>query len=70
MKHCGSQRRGYRSRYHGERQARIASGDGLSIKRVNIRSRGHAIECRINAEHPISLRSFSRDGRKVYSQSR
>lgn len=39
-------------------QLRIASGDGLSVKQVDIRPRGHAIECRINAEHPISFVPF------------
>ena len=39
-------------------QLRIASCDGLSIKQADIRSRGHAIECRINAEHPISFVPF------------
>jgi acetyl-CoA carboxylase biotin carboxylase subunit len=31
---------------------RIASGKALTKKQGNIRMRGHAIECRINAEHP------------------
>jgi len=39
-------------------QLRIASGDGLSVKQVDVRPRGHAIECRINAEHPISFVPF------------
>ena len=43
-------------------QLRIASGDGLSIKQADIRSRGHAIECRRNAEHPISFVPFYEDG--------
>ncbi len=38
-----------------EQQLRIASGDGLSINQKDIKIKGHAIECRINAEHPISF---------------
>ena len=33
-------------------QLRIASGEKLRIKQSDIEIRGHAIECRINAEHP------------------
>ena len=33
-------------------QLRIASGEKLSFKQEDIIFRGHAIECRINAEHP------------------
>jgi len=33
-------------------QIRIASGGGLSMKQEEIAFSGHAIECRINAEHP------------------
>ena len=33
-------------------QIRIASGGGLSMKQEEIVFSGHAIECRINAEHP------------------
>ncbi|MDJ0930773.1 acetyl-CoA carboxylase biotin carboxylase subunit [Breoghania sp.] len=33
-------------------QIRIASGAELSMKQENIHLSGHAIECRINAEHP------------------
>ena len=33
-------------------QLRIASGEPLWIKQRDIRNRGHAIECRINAENP------------------
>ena len=32
-------------------QIRIASGEELSVKQENVHLRGHAIECRINAEH-------------------
>lgn len=42
-----------------EQQLRIATGEGLQIKQEDIRSRGHAIECRINAEHPIGFVPFS-----------
>ena len=33
-------------------QLRVASGEPLSIKQEDIRFRGHAFECRINAEDP------------------
>ncbi|MFT6154676.1 MAG: acetyl-CoA carboxylase biotin carboxylase subunit [Bermanella sp.] len=36
-------------------QLRIASGLGLSFKQSDIKIRGHAIECRINAEDPITF---------------
>jgi len=42
-----------------EQQLRIATGEGLQIEQEDIKSRGHAIECRINAEHPISFVPFS-----------
>ena len=36
-------------------QLRIAAGEKLKIKQRDIQFRGHAIECRINAEHPYKL---------------
>ncbi len=33
-------------------QIRIASGEGLSFRQADVRFTGHAIECRVNAEHP------------------
>lgn len=33
-------------------QLRIAAGEGLGLKQSDIEIRGHAVECRINAEHP------------------
>ena len=33
-------------------QIRIAAGQPLSVKQEDIVLRGHAIECRINAENP------------------
>ncbi len=33
-------------------QLKIASGEGLSYRQEDIVLRGHALECRINAEHP------------------
>jgi acetyl-CoA carboxylase, biotin carboxylase subunit len=38
-----------------EQQLRIASDEGLSINQEDIKTKGHAIECRINAEHPINF---------------
>jgi acetyl-CoA carboxylase biotin carboxylase subunit len=38
-----------------EQQLNIASGTGLTIKQEDVKSRGHAIECRINAEHPLTF---------------
>ncbi len=37
-------------------QIRIAAGAPLSFKQEDIRFQGHAIECRINAEHPRTFR--------------
>jgi len=36
-------------------QLRIASGSPLSMKQENVTFSGHAIECRINAEHPSTF---------------
>ncbi len=33
-------------------QIRVAAGDGLSIRQTDVQVTGHAIECRVNAEHP------------------
>jgi len=33
-------------------QIRIASGEGMSVQQSDVTLRGHAIECRINAEDP------------------
>jgi acetyl-CoA carboxylase, biotin carboxylase subunit len=41
-----------------EQQLNIALGNGLPVKQQDIKSKGHAIECRINAEHPISFIPF------------
>jgi acetyl-CoA carboxylase biotin carboxylase subunit len=38
-----------------EEQLRVALGDGLTIKQEDVKSKGHAIECRINSEHPLSF---------------
>ncbi|MGH6990424.1 MAG: acetyl-CoA carboxylase biotin carboxylase subunit [Stellaceae bacterium] len=37
-------------------QIRVAAGDELSLKQDDIALRGHSIECRINAENPVSFR--------------
>jgi acetyl-CoA carboxylase biotin carboxylase subunit len=36
-------------------QIMIAAGDKLNFRQKNITFRGHAIECRINAEHPFKF---------------
>jgi acetyl-CoA carboxylase biotin carboxylase subunit len=38
-----------------QEQIRIAAGEKLSIKQKDITLKGHAIECRINAEHPFKF---------------
>jgi acetyl-CoA carboxylase biotin carboxylase subunit len=42
-----------------EQQLNIALHRGLSIKQEDIKSGGHAIECRINTEHPLSFVPFA-----------
>src|SRR5208337_582803 len=37
-------------------QIRIANGDPLTIAQKDVKFHGHAIECRINAESPVSFR--------------
>jgi len=37
-------------------QIRVAAGQALTLKQSDINFRGHAIECRINAENPVSFR--------------
>ena len=37
-------------------QIRIAAGAKLTLKQSDVEFRGHAIECRINAENPVSFR--------------
>ena len=41
-------------------QIRIAAGQKLPFKQRDIQFRGHAIECRINAEHPYKLHALAR----------
>jgi acetyl/propionyl-CoA carboxylase alpha subunit len=41
-----------------EQQIHIATGDGLTIKQEDINPKGHAIECRINAENPITFAPY------------
>ena len=38
-----------------QQQIRIAAGEKLSFRQKDIEFRGHAIECRINAEHPYKF---------------
>ncbi len=38
-----------------EQQLLVASGRGLSLNQKEVSPKGHAIECRINAEHPLSF---------------
>ncbi len=38
-----------------QEQIRIAAGEELRFKQKDIEFRGHAIECRINAEHPYTF---------------
>jgi len=37
-------------------QIRVAAGANLAIKQSDVKFHGHAIECRINAENPVSFR--------------
>ncbi|HVL73837.1 MAG TPA: acetyl-CoA carboxylase biotin carboxylase subunit [Beijerinckiaceae bacterium] len=37
-------------------QIRVAAGSPLSLRQDEVRMEGHAIECRINAEHPSTFR--------------
>ena len=37
-------------------QIRVAAGTNLAIKQTDVKFHGHAIECRINAESPITFR--------------
>ncbi|MGB6350131.1 MAG: acetyl-CoA carboxylase biotin carboxylase subunit [Pseudolabrys sp.] len=37
-------------------QIRVAAGGNLAIKQSDVKFDGHAIECRINAENPVSFR--------------
>ena len=37
-------------------QIRVASGAELTLKQSDVKFTGHAIECRINAENPVSFR--------------
>ena len=38
------------------KQIRVAAGTNLAIKQSDVKFHGHAIECRINAENPITFR--------------
>ncbi|MFM8750076.1 MAG: acetyl-CoA carboxylase biotin carboxylase subunit, partial [Rhabdaerophilum sp.] len=37
-------------------QIKVAAGAGLSVKQSDVKVNGHAIECRVNAEHPATFR--------------
>ena len=41
-------------------QIRVAAGEPLSFAQKDIAFSGHAIECRINAEDPVTLRALAR----------
>lgn len=41
-----------------EQQLNISCRGGLTLEQNDIKSSGHAIECRINAEHPISFAPY------------
>jgi acetyl/propionyl-CoA carboxylase alpha subunit len=41
-----------------EQQLNIASGKGLSLEQDEIKVKGHAIECRINAENPFTFAPY------------
>jgi len=38
-----------------EWQIRVAAGEELAFKQKDMKMKGHAIECRINAEHPFKF---------------
>jgi acetyl-CoA carboxylase biotin carboxylase subunit len=37
-------------------QIKVAAGGGLTLEQSDVRFNGHAIECRVNAEHPATFR--------------
>ncbi|MFB5600047.1 MAG: acetyl/propionyl/methylcrotonyl-CoA carboxylase subunit alpha [Nitrososphaeraceae archaeon] len=41
-----------------EQQINIAKGDGLGLNQKEIKTRGNAIECRINAENPLTFSPY------------
>jgi len=47
-------------------QLLIASGEPLSYRQEDIQVRGHAVECRINAEDPVSFMPFPGDITKLH----
>jgi acetyl-CoA carboxylase biotin carboxylase subunit len=48
-----------------EQQLNIALGNGLSLRQDAIKIRGHAIECRINTEHPLTFVPFAGTVKKL-----
>jgi acetyl-CoA carboxylase biotin carboxylase subunit len=48
-------------------QIRVAEGNGLSVTQDMLEFRGHAIECRINAEDPRTLRTVARQRSRLLS---
>jgi acetyl-CoA carboxylase biotin carboxylase subunit len=38
-----------------QQQIRVAAGEKLTLRQRDVQLRGHAIECRINAEHPFNF---------------
>jgi acetyl-CoA carboxylase, biotin carboxylase subunit len=41
-----------------EQQLNIATGKGLTLSQEEIKAKGHAIECRINAENPFTFAPY------------
>jgi acetyl-CoA carboxylase, biotin carboxylase subunit len=38
-----------------EQQIHVSTSKGLTIKQTDVKTKGHALECRINAEHPVTF---------------
>ena len=51
-------------------QIRIAAGNDLALAQSDVKFHGHAIECRINAENPVSFRAVAGQDRALPSAGR